>query len=71
MKVRAVDTVDHQRSGVAGHLADVFGIGGAHCYHFAGLAQHTAFPVPIAPAVEGIEGAQPQRQTVVTGIACG
>ncbi|MNP42867.1 hypothetical protein D3C76_1366580 [compost metagenome] len=45
----------------------MLGVSGADRHYFVGLAEYAVLPAPVAPAIEGIEWPQPQRQTVVTG----
>ncbi|MCY1409468.1 hypothetical protein D9M71_248190 [compost metagenome] len=64
-----VHAVNHHIHRAPTDLRDQLGIMGADSHQFGGLAQHTVLPAPVAPAVEGVERAQPQRQAIVAGAA--
>ncbi|MNC34729.1 hypothetical protein D3C75_831810 [compost metagenome] len=54
-----VHAIDHHVHRAPADLRDQLGIVGADCHQFGGLAQYPLFPASVAPAVEGVERAQP------------
>ncbi|MNV59975.1 hypothetical protein D3C71_1524250 [compost metagenome] len=67
--VIAIHAIDHHVHRAPADLADQFGIVRADRHHFTGLAQHALLPTAVAPAVEGIEWPQPERQAVIADAA--